>query len=223
MAARSGSTYPVFLNLAGLPVLVVGGGAVAVRKVRGLAGAGARITIVAPQGALVQAKRKSVILKRRGYRSSDLRGMRLVVAATDDRALNTRIARECRSRSIWCNVAAPPEAGDVILPAVVRRGRLQVAMSTGGASAAASKALREELELRLDPAWGVFLALLEARRERIKRRVTDPARRRKLLQDLGAARWVRRIRERGHAAVAAEMDAQIDRVARADRLSMEKA
>ncbi|GMV79914.1 MAG: hypothetical protein AMXMBFR7_10980 [Planctomycetota bacterium] len=223
MAARSGSTYPVFLKLAGVPVLVVGGGVVAARKVRGLASAGARITIVAPQGALVLAKRKSVILKRRRYRSSDLRGMRLVVAATDDRALNTRIATECRARSIWCNVAAPPEAGDVILPAVVRRGRLQIAMSTGGASAAASKALREELERHLDPAWGVFLALLEARRERIKRRVTDPARRRRLLQDLGAARWVRRIRERGREAVAAELDAQIDRVARADRLSMEKA
>lgn len=223
MAARLGSTYPVFLKLTGIPVLVVGGGAVAARKVHGLASAGARITVVAPQGATALARRKHVTLKRRGYRSSDLRSMRLVFAATDDQALNTRIATECRAQSIWCNVAAPPEAGDVILPAVVRRGRLQVAMSTGGASAAAAKALREELERRLDPAWGIFLALLEARRERIKRRVADPARRRKLLQDLGATRWVRRIRERGRAAVAAEMDAHIDRVARADRISMEKA
>ncbi|MCZ7644765.1 MAG: bifunctional precorrin-2 dehydrogenase/sirohydrochlorin ferrochelatase [Planctomycetota bacterium] len=209
MARASAEGYPVYLDLRETPVLVVGGGAVAARKVRELARCGARITLVAPKVHSALARRKGLALKRRGFRTSDLRGARLVFAATDDPALNARLAKLARGRGLWCNVAAPPETGDLTLPAVVRRGRLSVAISTGGVSAAAAKALREELERRLDPGWGPFLALLEARRARIKRRVPDPAARRKLLQALGSPRWVRELRRRGCAETARRMDALI--------------
>lgn len=206
--------YPLFLDLRGLPVVVVGGGAVAARKVRGLLRAGARVTVVAREVYAPLARDSRIRTLRRAFYPASLNGARLVFAATDDAALNARIARLARRKRIWANVAAPPEAGDALVPACVRQGRICVAISTGGASAAAARNLRRELSGRLDRAWGVFVDLLEVRRKRIKARVAGAGARRRLLKALGSAHWVAEIRAQGRAAVARKMDALIQKTAR---------
>jgi len=213
MAQGRGELYPVFLDLRGLPVLVVGAGGVAARKVRALLQARARVTVVAPRFGPRFTELRGLRRRRRAFRAQDLRGARLVFAATDDRALNTRVAVLAERRGVWANVAAPPEAGRLLVPACLRRGRLCIAVSTAGVSAAAARALRREWALRLGPSWGAFLDLLASRRARILKLVPDPRRRRRLLQTLGAPRWVRLIQRRGRAAVARAMDRLIRQAA----------
>jgi len=210
VARRGVDWYPVFLDLQGIPVLVVGGGAVALRKVKGLVQAGADVTVVAPALEAGFRRLKIVHLLRRGFREADLRNACLVFAATNQPQVNARVAAAALERGVWTNVAAPPEAGNLLVPAALRRGRLCVAISTGGASAAAAKALRLELEKSLDAAWSGFLELLEGRRARVLATVHDATRRRRLLQALGRAKWVKRIRAQGREAAARAMDKLID-------------
>ena len=171
--------YPASLDLRGQPVLVVGGGAVAARKVAALLGAQARVTVVAPEydaafktfGLAARARLKLV---KRPFRVSDLLGQRLAFAATGDLALNARLAAAAKRRGIWVNVAAPGEAGDFQVAAALWRGPLCVAVSTGGASAALARTLRERLEQAVGPEWGQLATLLEARRARILAQVAEP-------------------------------------------------
>lgn len=206
---RGGSLvyYPAQLDVRGLPVLVVGGGDVALRKVGSLVESGARVTVVSPEfhpdfGALL----KRVKSHRRGFKDSDLRGQRLVFAATNLEALNTRIATLAKKQGAWVNVAAPPEAGNFVVPSHFRRGPVMVSISTGGASAALARSMRERLEGALGEEWGVAAELLEARRERILKVVPDPVERRALLQRLGHAKTALAIKKSGRAAVAKQMD-----------------
>ncbi len=149
--------YPVGLDLRGRDCLVVGGGAVARRKVDGLLAAGAAVTVVAPQCLPLPTE---VTIALRPFADEDLDGVALAVAASDDRALNARVARLARTRDIWVNVVDDPQAGTVIVPAVARRGDLQIAVSTGGASPALAKHLRERLEREFGPEYGDLVALL---------------------------------------------------------------
>lgn len=207
---RRSELYPAFLDLHGLPVLVVGGGAVAQRKVLSLRRTGARITIVSKRFTPGLTRMNEVRRVRRGFRESDLREACLVFAATDDPGLNARIAALALERAVWTNVASPPDAGNLWVPASLRRGSLCVAISTGGASAAAAKALRRELERTLDASWAEFLRLLEARRGLVVSSIADPKRRRRLLKELGRAEWADRIRRHGVAAAAKKMDRLIE-------------
>ncbi|MCX6596033.1 MAG: bifunctional precorrin-2 dehydrogenase/sirohydrochlorin ferrochelatase [Acidobacteria bacterium] len=134
--------YPVFLNLRGRRVVVVGGGPVAVRKAKGLLEAGALVTVIAPEvltGLPIQQK-------VRKYRPGDLKGAVLAFTATNDRAVNAQVTAEANKRRIPVNVADAPDEGDFIVPARVRRGRIQIAISTGGESPRLAKQLREKLE-----------------------------------------------------------------------------
>jgi len=143
------SYYPIFLALAGRPCLVVGGGPVAERKVDGLLAAGAAVTVVsptliAPLQRLLDAGRIRHVA--RDYRPEDLDGHQLAFVATDDGTVNAAVAREGRERGVWVNAADDPAHCDFILPSVLRRGELQVAVATGATSPALSRAIREELE-----------------------------------------------------------------------------
>jgi len=151
------AVYQVGLDLRGRDCLVVGGGAVAQRKVHGLLAAGAAVTVVAPQCLPLPTE---VTVALRPFADEDLDGVALAVAASDDRALNARVARLARKRGIWVNVVDDPQAGTVIVPAVARRGELQIAVSTGGASPALAKHLRERLEREFGPEYGDLVALL---------------------------------------------------------------
>ncbi len=145
--------FPVCMDMAGRPCLVVGGGAVAERKAEGLLAAGARVTVVSP--ALTPridtwAREDQLRVIRREYHAEDLAGQSLVFVATDDGAVNARVAGDARRVGLLVNAADDPAHCDFILPAVLRRGELMVAVSTGGASPALSRAVRDELDAYLD-------------------------------------------------------------------------
>ncbi len=137
--------YPVFLELAGREVLVVGAGKVGLRKIRGLVEAGARVTVVAPR-AETDLVRLGVCWHRRRFQKTDLDGKALAFTATDDRRINRRVATEARRRGIPVNVADAPAECDFIVPSRVRSGTVQIAISTGGRSPRLAAELRKKLE-----------------------------------------------------------------------------
>ena len=141
--------YPLVLDLTNQAVIVVGAGKVATRKVRTLLAAGATVTVIAPVATAALRRLKAVRWLRRRYQAGDLCGARLVVAATDDLVVNRKVCAEAHRRRQLVNCAAPPDAGNFIVPALVRQGAFTLAISTGGASPAAAKALRQKLERSL--------------------------------------------------------------------------
>lgn len=173
--------YPLFADLAGLPVLVVGGGSVACRKAQALLDAGARVTVGAPQldEPLAREQGQGRIAWRCGTFAADwLDGMWLVIAATDDRLLNARVAAEAGRRRIFANVVDDAAQSRFHVPAVVDRSPLMVAVSTAGAAPALARRVRETLERTLDHALGALVELAQRHRHRIVRRHRDLAPRR---------------------------------------------
>jgi len=162
--------YPALLDLAGRLVLLVGGGAVATRKLAALLQAGARVRLVSPELAPeteAQVIQEGVEFFQRGFEPHDLDGAWLVVCATDDEALNRAVAAAAEAARVFVNVVDVPPLCSFIVPAVVRRGELTVAVSTGGASPAAARRLRQSLEGQFGPEWGVYLAILRAARQKL--------------------------------------------------------
>lgn len=163
--------YPLFLRLQGSPCLVVGGGPVGERKVRGLLQAEARVTVVSPRltpGLTELARRKIIEWRRRGYRRKDLQGKVLVFAASGNKLLNALIAADCRRAGIWVNVADGPERSTFLVPAVIRRGGLHIAISTGGGSPALASLLKRRLEANISRDYSAFLSFLSELRTWIK-------------------------------------------------------
>ena len=151
--------FPVMLDLEGRECLVVGAGVVAARKVAGLLDAGARVTVVSPvlaPAVLDIARDGRLRWWPREYAKGDVTGFALVMVATADEAVNALVAAEARERSIWVNCADDPARCDFILPSVLRRGPLTVAVSTGGASPTVAHMVREELELVLPSDYGAL-------------------------------------------------------------------
>ena len=165
--------FPLFVELAGRRCLVVGGGGVAERKVESLLAAGARVTVVSPTltptlAALATTRRVAHVARH--FAPGDLRGAALAFAATDDGAVNGAVAREGRRRGIWVNAADDPVHCDAILPALVRRGPVTVAISTGGASPAMARATRERIDAALPPAYGVLGSIAADARRALRAR-----------------------------------------------------
>jgi precorrin-2 dehydrogenase/sirohydrochlorin ferrochelatase len=170
---RDMAYYPIFVEMASRPCLVVGGGAVAEAKVTGLLAAGARVTVVAPDlpSGLEELLRQGGLLHHaREYREADLEGCEACFVATDDGAINARVARDCRDRGVWVNAADDPANCDFILPSVVRQGDVVLAASTGGASPALARRLREELTAFLDSDYAPLAALLNDVRKELRAR-----------------------------------------------------
>jgi len=177
--------YPISLNIAGKPCLVAGGGRIALPKARHLAEAGARVTVVSPQFVPGFADLNAVLVQR-AFEPGDLEGMLLAIAATDDREVNRRVGEACRARGLLCNVVDDPEACGFFLNSVVRRGDLQLAVSTGGAAPALAKRLRNDLEERFPADYGDYLAFLRQARERTRSRVACPALRARIADELAS-------------------------------------
>jgi len=161
--------YPVLLDLAGRRCVMVGGGIIAGRRVDGLLTAGARVTVISPRltrtlAALAAEGR--IDHEAREYRDGDLDGADLAFVATDAGEVNAAVAREAQARGVWINAADDPARCTFILPALVRRGDLTVAVATGGSSPALARAIREELETYLTDDYATLAAIAaEARRE----------------------------------------------------------
>ncbi len=142
--------YMACLDLTGRSVLVVGGGSVALEKIEGLLAVGAVVTVVAPQ-IVPELAELDLTLIRRGYRSDDLEGAFLVVAATSTTSVNRRVFRDAETRSLLCNVVDVPELCSFILPAVHRHEPIAIAVSTGGASPALAQHLRDQIATVVRP------------------------------------------------------------------------
>jgi precorrin-2 dehydrogenase/sirohydrochlorin ferrochelatase len=163
-------SYLVNLKIEGRPVLVVGAGGIALRKVEGLLEAGAKVTVVAPEaceGVVRLAREGKIALHLRPYSEEDCKGRALVMAATDDEGVNARVARDAGSLGILVNVADRPALCTATLPAVVRRGSLTLAVATEGRCPAFARALREELEARYGEEYGEALGLMGELRSRM--------------------------------------------------------
>ncbi len=145
--------------------MVVGGGEVANRKARKLLQARAKVVVISPNVKPELASMAAEV-RRRPYREGDLEGAFLAFAATDSREVNAAVAGEARERGITVNVADKPSEGDFALPSTLRRGQLQVAVSTGGASPTLAQRIRRELEGVFPFEWaGIVEELAQARRD----------------------------------------------------------
>jgi len=155
--------FPVFLDLRGKQCLIVGNGHIGTRKARALKAAGAKVTLI-----------------ERGSRPNPNKYF-LVVIATSNRTFNARLARQCLNRGQLVNVVDDPELCNFIYPSRFKSGPLEVAVSTGGASPALARHIRQTLKKQWGKSWAQFLTFLEVERKKIMRKVDDPAKRRKIL------------------------------------------
>jgi siroheme synthase-like protein len=178
--------YMACLDLEGRSCLVVGGGAVALEKVRGLLDCGARVTVVAPQ-MVEQLRGLDVEIVSRGYRASDLDARFLVVAATSIGSLNRRVHRDAKARSLLCNVVDVPELCNFILPAVIRRDPIAVAVSTGGASPALAQRIRDDIAEFIGPEHAELARQLRELRPWAKAHLPTYDERREFFADLVAS------------------------------------
>lgn len=170
------SFYPVFLDLKGRLVLVIGGGRVAARKAASLLEAGASVRLVSLEfhpAAKDLAGDPAVSLNQRAFEPGDFKGACLCICATNDEATNRAVAAEAKKRGIFVNVVDVPQHCSFIVPASLRRGELCLAISTGGASPAAARWVRRSLEDRFGPEWGPYLRLMRKVRGHVLAGSTD--------------------------------------------------
>lgn len=169
-ASPTPSLFPAFLKLDGRSVLVVGAGKVGEQKIEGLLSTGARITVVAREvGPAVQewARAGRLTLHERAFELADLDGAFLAIVATQSRDLNEFIYREAQRRNVLCNVVDVPELCDFFYPAVVRRGDLQIAISTSGQSPSLAQRIRKQLEQQFGPNYALWVEELGRTRKLI--------------------------------------------------------
>ncbi len=162
--------YPLFMDLAGRPCLVVGAGAVAARKACSLLDCGARVTVVGvhPAAAFRALARRGLLVRERRFRTSDVGGQALIIAATDERAVNAVVSAAARRKGIPVNAVDDPAHCSFLVPAVVRRGDLTVAISTGGRSPAAARLVKQRISEILGDEYAALVRLLGAQRGRMK-------------------------------------------------------
>jgi len=183
--------YPAFLDLTGRPVLLVGGGRVAELKARQLLRAGAMVRLVSPsstRGLRTLAGKGTIEWRKRTFATSDLAGVWLVVAATDDARVQRRVAAAARARRVFCNTVDVPALCSFIAPAVVRRGHVQIAVSTAGQSPALAQRLKRELAERVGPEYGKLARLLGRARGEVRRRLARQRDRAAVFQRLAQSR-----------------------------------
>ncbi|MFM8274285.1 MAG: bifunctional precorrin-2 dehydrogenase/sirohydrochlorin ferrochelatase [Gemmata sp.] len=185
---------PLTLNLRGRSVVVIGGGNVGARKAAAALAAGATVRVVDPRTPL--ALPPDAAHAPETYRPDHLDGAALAFAcATPD--VNARVATDARAKGVWVSSASAPDDGDFTLPAVVRRGDLLLTVSTGGASPALARRVREKLESEYDGAFAEWVRLLAEVRQEVLAAVPDEARRRELLDGFAGWEWLARLRADG--------------------------
>ena len=169
--------YPLFVDMKGRRCVVIGGGDVARRKVHGLLDTGAAVTVISSEitGELAQlvdgGKIKYV---PRNYMAGDLADCELAFVATNDAGVTADVCMEGKSRGVWVNAADDPAHCDFILPSILRRGELTIAVSTGGKSPALSRAIREELDTQFNDNYCSLVDMAAEVRDELRRRSITP-------------------------------------------------
>jgi precorrin-2 dehydrogenase/sirohydrochlorin ferrochelatase len=197
--------FPMFLKLEGRSCLVVGAGSVGAPKIESLLETGACVRVVAPRVNFAVgewAGSGAISWEAREFVVSDLDGVFLVIAATSSREVNELIFREARRRNMLCNVVDDPEHCDFYYPAVVRRGNLQIAVSTNGLSPALAQRIRRELEEQFGPEYDEWLEQLGQIRRQLFASAIHPEERRRLLHRMAS----REAFERAHQSAAIEIE-----------------
>lgn len=187
MTSQPVPLLPVFMKMEGRPCLLVGGGRIALEKIRVLLDCGTVIRVVAPE-ALPEIERLAeegaLVLDKKEYSEADLEGVSVVIAATNLADLNHRVRAEASARGLLVNVVDDPAYCDFYFGSIVRRGALQVAISTAGESPAFAQQLKQEIDEALPPDTGSWLARLGELRRHLNRVVDAGPARISLLREL---------------------------------------
>jgi precorrin-2 dehydrogenase/sirohydrochlorin ferrochelatase len=185
----SAALFPMFLKLEGRNALVVGAGNVGEPKISGLLEAGAHVRVVALNATATVhqwAREGKIELALRAYRAGDLENIFLAVVATSSRTLNEDIYRKAQARGVLCNVVDVPDLCDFYYPSVVRRGDLQIAISTSGQSPSLAQKIRRQLEKQFGPGYAEWVAELGETRKLILASDLDKGRKLDLLHSLAS-------------------------------------
>ena len=177
--------YPIFLELKGRPCVVIGGGQIAYRKAQALVSCGAKVTVVSPRlgtGLQRLARTKKVRWHKQAFQAIHLKGAQLVIAATDDQSVNEQAAAEAERRGIWINVVDQPRLCSFILSSVVRRGKLVLAISTGGVSPALAKWIRKDLQVHYGPEFDRLLRGMAQVRGKVKKAIPRTQKRKRVFE-----------------------------------------
>lgn len=201
-------TFPIMLNLTGRSAVVVGAGAIGLRKVRSLLAAGARVRLVSPDAP--EDLPADVERLAEPYRPDHLHNARLVFACTSDRDLNARIADDARSRGTLVNAVDQPDDCDFFMPAIHRAGPVVLAVGTGGTSPALAGTLRDRLAESLPAATADFAELLGRLREELHATLPDVSTRMKLLRTLADPAVFEHFTRSGEPAVRARLAELLD-------------
>ncbi|AAR36672.1 bifunctional precorrin-2 dehydrogenase/sirohydrochlorin ferrochelatase [Geobacter sulfurreducens] len=206
---------PISINVSGRLVTIVGGGGVARRKCLSLLEAGARVTVVAPrldERLMKLADEGAICLAQRPYADGDLAGSVLAYAATDDPAVNRAVAEEAHNRGIPVDVTDDPERGSFTSPAVLRRGDLVIAVSTGGGAPGFAARVRDDIAEIIGQEYAETLLILGAIREKLLTASKNAAYNKHILHDLSAAPLPEMVRSRNFE----ELDRTLARIAGPD-------
>lgn len=186
------SNYPIMLKLEGKKVVVVGGGKVAERKVTGLLGTGSQITVISPN-TTEELKRLArcgrIEWLEKSFSKEDMDGAYLIFAATNNNELNQYIKMAASDQQL-VTIADDPEGSDFHVPSHIQRGRLSIAVSTGGASPTLARKIREQLEHQFDEGFGEYLEFLFSARQQILKEVKDASRKRKILSAIASREFL---------------------------------
>ena len=169
---KSNAYYPIFINIQSKPCVVIGGGAVALRKINNLLECRAKVTVISPtvHSEISQLSGERIIrLVERNYKTGDLKNAMIAIICTDSKKVNRKAADEARKAGVLVNVSDDPERSDFIVPSFFRRGDLTIAVSTSGVSPALAKKIRTKLEEIFGEEYASLLSLLGEVRSKIKK------------------------------------------------------
>ena len=190
--------YPIYIDIEDRSVLIVGGGTVCARKAETMMRYGARVTIVSPEitDEIAAWEQAGVLaVQRKMYAESDLEGASMVIASTDDQCVNARVARDCRRRRIPVNVVDVTHLCEFIVPAIIEKGSIQIAVSTGGKSPAIARTLREDLQRMIGPEYAEVNDLLGTLRKSAKEVLPTDVDRKRFFDSIIAAGILDLLRE----------------------------
>jgi precorrin-2 dehydrogenase / sirohydrochlorin ferrochelatase len=188
--------FPVFLNLKGRIAVVIGGGAVGRRKAANMLAAGARVCLVCLEPRPADETHADLDWRTAPYALEHLQGASIVfAAATAD--VNAQVVADAQARGLWVNAATDPQAGNFLVPAVIRRGDFVVAISTGGASPALAQSIRQQLAEQFDDSFDKWVSLLAEMRPLVLVRIASEEQRRMLFERWSQPVWLERLRHEG--------------------------
>jgi len=192
--------YPAFLDISGKQCVVIGGGKVAERKCLPLIMGGGRVVVISPQlTQRLEALKDKGLLRHisRHYRKGDIKAAFVAIAATDSREINTKVAAEAAMHNTLLNVVDTPLLCNFIVPSVLRRGPLTIAISTGGVSPAMAKTIRKNLEVLYSAELSKYMRLLNSIRTKAMKEIPDKTKRSALLKGLASQKIMRILVENG--------------------------